>query len=109
MAKTAHTMDNKVFNDYMVEWAAQRMVAQGYELSVEEAKAWLAHRKTKPTFEGDRWAVRTLERLCEHAYTILVARRRGQEIELPTRVKVYYTPHFKNLEAGKPFYASMEE
>lgn len=94
-------MDNKKFNDCIVSFAAGRMVSQHYSKSVAEARAWLEGRKARPMFTpanssfSERGAVKTLERLCAHAYTVIVARRDGNEAELPRRVKAYYTPIFE--------------
>lgn len=96
-------MNNKAFNDCIIEHAASRMVGQGYAITVEEAKEWLSNRRAKPTFTpanksfAERGAVKTLERLCAHAYEVIVCRRTGKEAELPHRVKAYYTPQFQKM------------
>jgi hypothetical protein len=114
ISKERITMDNKTFNDYMIQWAAERMVAQGYAQNVDEAKSWLESRKAVPAFTpsnrsfSELGAVHTLERLCGHAYEIITHRRSGIEVEFPRRVKTYYTPHFENLVEGRAFYAPVE-
>jgi hypothetical protein len=103
-------VDTKTFNDYMIKWAAQRVVDEGYTDTVEKATEWLSQRKSPPRFMPAnssfkaRGVVMTLERVCAHAYEIIVARRRGDEAELPARVKAYYTPRFEDWAAGKSFW-----
>lgn len=97
-------MDNKAFNDNILRLSAERMVGQGYAKSLEEAIDWLNCRKAEPTFIpsnssfSERGAVQTLERLCAHAYDVIIARRVGEEAKLPRRVKAYYTPLFEKWE-----------
>lgn len=104
-------MENKTFNDCIIDWSAQQMVSKQYAKSIDEAKEWLLNRDDAPRFKptnskfSSLGEVKTLERLCGHAYKIISHRRSGIEPELPVQVKAYYTPRFQNLLVGKSFYA----
>lgn len=99
-------MDNQQFNNYIVDLAARRMTLQGYAKSDKEALEWLNNRRAAPHFIpsnrsfAELGAVKTLERLCAHAYNILSSRRAGEDVELPRRVKVYYLPIFQKEGAN---------
>jgi len=101
-------MDTKTFNDRLVHRACLRLVAEGHTITIEGAYSWLEKLKQTPVLPrrnssfAERGRVKTLTTICRHAFQILSARKRGEEIQLSRNIWAYYLPRFeKEVATGQ--------